>query len=358
LRAALSSGSLSRELFEATLAALERLDGKTRNPREELAGEDYVAAIVRDAQASATLVRRALRMLRPDHPALTLNRYKRFLNSPDEAVRIEAVRSLSHSPLAGRFEILASLAEDHSAPSALRAEAVAGLADDAVHRRAQLLTLATGKDGIVRREALRTLRDVALTAGEISALRGTVAADRASLELVDRLSRTTAAASRRPTAPDPRAPSVDEWLARLDGSGDALAGERVFFHVRGPGCYRCHQVDGRGGRAGPELSTLAGSTDRRRLVESIVAPNKEIAPQFVAWSVARTDGTIFTGILLDQSPDGMLVFADADGRRLSVKADEIADRKPQTTSIMPDELARTMTTQEFRDLLAFLCRPP
>jgi putative membrane-bound dehydrogenase-like protein len=358
LGAALSSGSLSREVFEATLAALEQLDGKTRDPRDERAGEDYVAAIVRDAQASATLVHRALRILRPDHPALTLSRYKRFLTSPEEAVRIEAVRSLSHSPLAGRFDILASLAEDHSAPSALRAEAVAGLADDAVHRRAQLLTLATGNDRIVDREALRTLRDVALTAGEISALRGTLAGDRASLELVDRLARTTAAATSRRAPPDAPAPSVDEWLARLDGSGDALAGERVFFHARGPGCYRCHQVDGRGGRAGPELSTLAGSTDRRRLVESIVAPNKEFAPQFVAWSVARTDGTIFTGILLDQSPEGMLVFADAEGRRLSVKADEIADRKPQTTSIMPDDLARAMTTQEFRDLIAFLCRVP
>ena len=88
----------------------------------------------------------------------------------------------------------------------------------------------------------------------------------------------------------------------------------MFFHSKGPGCFRCHQVNGRGGRAGPDLSTLAAGMDRRRLVESILTPSKEIAPQFVAWSVARTDGTVFTGILLEQTPEGSLVFADAQGR--------------------------------------------
>lgn len=108
--------------------------------------------------------------------------------------------------------------------------------------------------------------------------------------------------------------------------------------------------------AGPDLSTLAAGMDRRRLVESILTPGKEIAPQFVAWSVARTNGTVFTGILLEQSPDGSLVFADAQGRLTAVKADEVAERKPQTTSIMPDNLIETMTLQDFRDLVAFLWR--
>ncbi len=129
-----------------------------------------------------------------------------------------------------------------------------------------------------------------------------------------------------------------------------------FSTHKGPGCYRCHQVNGRGGRAGPDLSTLAAGMDRRRLVESIVTPSKEIAPQFVAWNVARTDGTVFTGIMLEQTPEGAIVFADAQGGSIAVKADEIAERKPQTTSIMPDNLAQTMTAQEFRDLVAFVLR--
>ena len=40
LLSGLTSGSATRELFEATLAALDQLDGPRRNPKEELAGED------------------------------------------------------------------------------------------------------------------------------------------------------------------------------------------------------------------------------------------------------------------------------------------------------------------------------
>jgi putative heme-binding domain-containing protein len=150
--------------------------------------------------------------------------------------------------------------------------------------------------------------------------------------------------------------SVDDWLSRLEGPADPAAGERVFFHAKGPGCARCHQVDGRGGRTGPDLSILSDAGNRRRLVESIVNPSKEIAPQFATWSVAKTDGTIFSGILLEQSPEGALVFADSQARQIVVKLEEIAERKPQAVSIMPDHLADTVTVQEFRDLLAFLQR--
>jgi hypothetical protein len=94
LLAILSSGSATRELFEATLAALEQLDGNRRNPRDELAGEDYVAALLKDPHVPAAVLRRGLRMLRPDHPALTLSLLKRFLASLDPSVRGGAARRL------------------------------------------------------------------------------------------------------------------------------------------------------------------------------------------------------------------------------------------------------------------------
>ena len=39
-----------------------------------------------------------------------------------------------------------------------------------------------------------------------------------------------------------------------------------------------------------------------------------------------------------------------------MKAGDIAERKPQTISIMPEDWPSTMTTQEMRDVLAFLSR--
>ncbi len=357
LTAGLASSAATRTLFEATLAALELLDGKRkRDPKAEVAGEDYIAALLRDPQTPAVVLERGLRMLRPDHPSLSIDRLRRFLTKPEEAVRIEVVRSLCQGVLPGRFELLAKLAEDRSASVRLRAEAIVGLADDANRQRDRLLALASDEQPALRREALRGLRGIALTEQERSTLRKSSHDDAPSLAMIDSLSATEAATPTRGGSSGPSAVDVETWLARLEGPADPAAGERVFFHSKGPGCYRCHQIEGRGGRAGPDLSTLASGIDRRRLVESILAPSKEIAPQFVAWNVARTDGTVFTGILLEQSPEGTLVFADGEGRMIAVKASEIAERKPQATSIMPDNLPQTMTIQEFRDLLAFLGR--
>ena len=222
-------------------------------------------------------------MLRPNHPALTLDRLRQFLTKPEEAVRIEAVRTLCQRTLPGRFDVLAKLAEDRSASVPIRAEAIVGLADDAPRQRDRLLALARDEEPILRREALRGLRGIALTDHERSMLRTSAHGDASSLELIDSLGAgkaTTPSQVGRNARP---AVDLDAWLARLEGPADPAAGERVFFHSKGPGCFRCHQVDGRGGRAGPDLSTLAGGIDRRRLVESILAPSKEIAPQFVAW---------------------------------------------------------------------------
>ena len=101
----------TRNLFEATLAALEQLDGKRRGPEDEVPGEDYIAARLKDPRTSAPAVRRGLRMLRPDHTALTLDLLRRFATGRDEAIAIEAVRSLCQCHLPGRLDVLAELAK-------------------------------------------------------------------------------------------------------------------------------------------------------------------------------------------------------------------------------------------------------
>src|SRR5207244_789068 len=96
----------------------------------------------------------------------------------------------------------------------------------------------------------------------------------------------------------PRPQGETPWREALAGSGDAAAGEHVFFHPRGPRCYSCHRIDGRGAAVGPDLSGIGRALNRDKLIESILAPSKEIAPQFVSWVITTRDGKVRTGVIV------------------------------------------------------------
>lgn len=100
-----------------------------------------------------------------------------------------------------------------------------------------------------------------------------LAFDEAKLDLPEAI---TTPRSRKPT-------TQQEWMAELNRGRDAdpAAGRRIFFHPNGAGCFKCHIVDGRGGRVGPDLSRAVGTMNRERLIQSILEPSREIAPQFV-----------------------------------------------------------------------------
>jgi putative heme-binding domain-containing protein len=105
---------------------------------------------------------------------------------------------------------------------------------------------------------------------------------------------------------------------------------------------------------GPELTATTGVLDERRLVESIVRPSQEIAPQFVSWVVLTTAGQSLTGVLVDELATGEQTYADAEGKLTQFKASEVESRRPLPTSLMPEGLPAQLTAQEFRDLVAFL----
>jgi putative heme-binding domain-containing protein len=358
LKASLASSDLSGSVFEGTLAALELLDGRSRGPRDEVSGEDYIAALLTAPGTPPAVVARALSRLRPDHPALTLDRLEGWLSSADPDVRIEAVRTLRSGSLPGHLDLLNRLIDDTHAPADLRAEAILGLAENAATNQQRLLALAQSSEPAIRREAIRSLRGTPLADAQRAQVDAATQGDEASVALAQQLGPDSPDGQSGSTEERPTRTDLDAWLARLEGPADPAAGARVFFQPKGPGCYRCHRIDGRGGRAGPELSTIAPTLDRRRLIQSILEPSREVAPQYVSWSVARADGTIFTGILLDESPAGELTFADPEGRLTVVKASEIDERKPLSQSIMPDGLERILTVQELRDLLAYLRSRP
>ncbi len=348
----LEDPGISSDLFLATLAALEMLDGVDPKEFDKTPPGKYVLPIVRDEKRSPTVRALALRMVEPSDPALDAGLLAALLKSSDPALRMEAVRTLQSSPIDQAASMLQSIAADEKQDKALRAEAIVGLArgnsrgELPAETRNVLLGFLNGDDSVLRSEALRSLRGFVGTDREVKSavenLAKTAGREGGPLEEEIALAIGKASGDSRP---------------RLAGQettgGDPAAGRRVFFHTKSAGCHKCHTVNGRGGRVGPDLSTIGRSHSREKLIESIFEPGREIAPQYVTWAFETAEGKVVTGMIVHEN-EGKTVIGDAEGKLTELKTIDIVSRVAQQKSVMPDKLPEQMTTQEFRDLIAFL----
>lgn len=353
----------SRELFEGCLASLERLAGDTRSPSDEIAGEQFVLALLNQEDTGTALRIRALRMLRPDHPALQLERLTELQTAAagDEQLLIEVIRTLRERPEPERLPNLCKLASDESKAERLRAEAIMGLVPDDVACRELLLQLATRANTVLRDEALRSLVGAALSEAEAAELAKIDTGDSHLARLVARVRETKPADAATPSSGTQSPVDVGAWFARVGEGGSPEVGERIFFHLRGAGCWKCHQIEGRGRAIGPELSSIGGARDRRRLLESLVDPSREITPQFVPWTIETTDGLVRTGVLVSetipvpgQQSAVQQQYVAPDGSTFLLNADDVVRREPSRQSIMPSDVVHGLSDSELADLLAYL----
>ena len=145
--------------------------------------------------------------------------------------------------------------------------------------------------------------------------------------------------------------SIDS-AAILAMEGNAARGRESYMHSKVSQCRNCHRLDNEGTMIGPDLDKLP-KRSREELLDSILSPSRKIELKFATQSILTTDGQIFTGLLLKQDEDG-IVLRSADGKEHRVHPGDVEVRKQLKASLMPDGLAEELTAQELADLLAFL----
>jgi hypothetical protein len=316
----------SPRYYLAVLGAVDWLDNQFDPATTRGVGESLLVRELQNTNRPAAVHALALRLLPPDNKLLTLDYLRDLLNRDDEALRIEAIRTLAQQTNLDRFDLLASVARDATQSDAVRAEAVAGLASAAREHRDVLDELAAGSNQVLAAEADRALR--------LAGLRSA------------------------PNESKPAAADSDAWNALLAEPGDAEAGRRLFFSGVGARCAVCHQYDGRGGTVGPDLTNIRDSNSRERIIASILQPSGEIAPHFQPWVLLTEEGVTRTGLRLAKAgDDGVEPYVDSDGKQFSLRSDEIEQREASPVSIMPEGLEKTVSIQDLRDLVTFLAGP-
>jgi putative membrane-bound dehydrogenase-like protein len=350
LQQMLGGEAMSPRLLSMTIAAINLLDGDPTAKVDSTKINGVLLSRMNAPEATDATKAVALRMLQAGHPHIALDQIRTLMQSPSQPLEIEAVRYLSADADPARFAALAAVVSDGKYETSVRAEAILGLSDDAANHVDQLLQFATGPDATLRHEALRSLRPLiaTLTAPQKEQLADVARKYPEDTDMVQRL-------IGQPPSERPAETDMAGWQKIVDsGTGDPEAGRRIFFHPAGPGCFKCHEIEGRGRLIGPDLTMIGYSQTREHVLESILDPSREIAPLFTMWSITTKTGERIDGMLLRRDGQSVEVYVDATGKETKVKEQTVADRKMRKESLMPAGLVQAMTNQELRDVLAFL----
>jgi putative heme-binding domain-containing protein len=149
-----------------------------------------------------------------------------------------------------------------------------------------------------------------------------------------------------------RSPSESPWKPYL--AGDPAAGRALFADAKGKGqCIKCHSVGGEGGRIGPSLDRIASRRAPEFLMESILQPSKDIAPEYEAVTVATKDGRVITGLRVNETNFSVQLHEE-NGRFHSFLKRDLEEVKTLKKSLMPENFAELLTVKELHDLFAYL----
>lgn len=151
-----------------------------------------------------------------------------------------------------------------------------------------------------------------------------------------------------------RLAQIDQLKGQLTretlASADLSAGRQLFNKT----CAACHQLYGEGQKVGPDL-TGAQRTNLDYLLGNIVDPSAVVGKEYRMSILALVDGRVLNGLVVTRN-DQTLVLQTAT-ERVSLPTEDIDEIAVSSQSAMPDGLLQTLTTEQIRDLIAYLQSP-
>jgi putative membrane-bound dehydrogenase-like protein len=132
----------------------------------------------------------------------------------------------------------------------------------------------------------------------------------------------------------------------------ALAGDASRGHLHYARCMPCHRAANEGFAVGPDLLTVKNK-GRDGILTAITDPNKEVASQFIAYTIATNDGQTLVGIITRD--DATTVTIKMPGAaEVTIPRANIKSTTSSGHSLMPEGIEAGMSVQDMADLLTFI----
>jgi putative heme-binding domain-containing protein len=155
--------------------------------------------------------------------------------------------------------------------------------------------------------------------------------------------------------PEASKTKVVPWVPPIEV--DPKEGELIFFDdTRDVTCSKCHVINGKGSKVGPDLTGIGAVQTPQYLIESVLKPSSVIVKGFETMYLMTNDGMAYNGLLVSQDEEEVVLMVDEDGvmEEYVFYPDEIAQMQKQDVSIMPGNLSEMLTTKEFYGIISFL----
>jgi putative membrane-bound dehydrogenase-like protein len=148
--------------------------------------------------------------------------------------------------------------------------------------------------------------------------------------------------------PQSRDVVVEKYKAAASTRGDAKRGHEVYAQK----CLACHRAGGEGLQVGPDLVTVK-TKGREALLTAILEPNKEVAAQYLVFTVQTKDDQSFSGFIAEDTADSVTLVMPG-GVRQTVRRSNIKGTSSDGRSLMPEGMETGMSVEEMADLLTFI----
>ena len=145
-----------------------------------------------------------------------------------------------------------------------------------------------------------------------------------------------------------RADVVAVYRSALETLGDIERGKAVFKKS----CAVCHKLEGEGFEIGPNLAAMR-NRGAETILLNVLAPNREVNPQYMSYAVITTDGRSLTG-MIDAETATSVTLRRAENQTDPVLRIDIDEMRSTGVSLMPDGLEKEIDQQAMADLLAYL----
>jgi cytochrome c oxidase cbb3-type subunit 3 len=145
-------------------------------------------------------------------------------------------------------------------------------------------------------------------------------------------------------------------------AGNRAEGEKIFS---GDGnCSVCHMVGGKGGRVGPDLTTVGSRRSPIFLAEKIRDPNKHLSPgpldparewplDAEAVTVVTKNGKTIRGVLRNEDSFSIQLM-DLDEQLQLLQKKDLREITHEGKSLMPEYNEDLLNPDQLRDLVAYL----